>query len=51
VNQATGNMEAETQEPQNENDYKDCPKHSYSFTVLRAHGNCKLTQAPASIGN
>ena len=27
MNKSAGNMEAETQKPQNENDYKDCPKH------------------------
>jgi hypothetical protein len=31
VNQAAGNMKAETQEPQNEDDDKDCPKHGCSF--------------------
>jgi hypothetical protein len=32
MNQASGNMEAETQEPQNENDYKNCPKHKNSVS-------------------
>jgi hypothetical protein len=31
VNQASGDMEAETQQPENENDDKDCPKHCCSF--------------------
>jgi hypothetical protein len=31
VNQGAGNVEAETQQPENEKDDKDCPKHCCSF--------------------
>jgi hypothetical protein len=36
VNQAAGDMEAETQQPENEKDDKDCPKHCCSFCVVGA---------------
>ena len=51
MNQAAGNMHAKTQQPQYENDHKDCPEHCYSFAAVRAHENCKPSQAPATIGN
>jgi hypothetical protein len=46
VNQAAGNMEAEAQKPQNEEDDKDCPEHSYSFFTLRTPEN--RDRSPAS---
>ena len=33
VNQAATDVEAESQEPQNQNDDKDCPKHGYTFSL------------------
>ncbi len=36
VNQAAGNMKAEAQEPQNQNDDKNCPEHRYPFPAWRA---------------
>jgi hypothetical protein len=36
VNQTTGNVEAESQKPQNQNDDKNCPEHIHSFPALRA---------------
>jgi hypothetical protein len=49
VNQAAGNMEAEAQEPENQKNHKDCPKHSYSFAALRAHENCKALRRPQAL--
>ena len=37
VDQAAGDMEAETQEPQNQKNDHHCPEHNFSF-VPRAHG-------------
>jgi hypothetical protein len=37
VDQAATDMEGESQEPQNEENYKDCPKHDCSF-AMRAPG-------------
>jgi hypothetical protein len=34
MNQAAGDMKAETQEPENENDDKDCPKHCCSLYCI-----------------
>ena len=31
VNESAGDMEAETEEPQNQHDYEDCPEHGFSF--------------------
>jgi hypothetical protein len=36
VNQAAGDVEAETQEPQDQNDYKNCPEHRILFSALSA---------------
>jgi hypothetical protein len=36
MNQATGYVEAKAQNPQHENNDKDCPKHS-QFLSLQAH--------------
>ena len=36
VNQGAGNVEAETQQPENEKDDKDCPKHCCSFCSASA---------------
>jgi hypothetical protein len=35
VNQAAGNMETESQKPENQKNYEQCPKHSCSFAALR----------------
>jgi len=49
VNHAAGNMETEAQQPQNENNYKDCPKHSRSFAAMRTHENCKTLRRPQAL--
>jgi hypothetical protein len=36
VNQTAGDVKAEAKQPQNQENYKDCPKHIYSFSALRA---------------
>jgi hypothetical protein len=55
VNQGAGYMEAETQKPENQKNYEDCPEHSYSLAAPRAHESRKTlmrnSQAPAGIGN
>jgi hypothetical protein len=55
VNQGAGYMEAETQKPENQKNYEDCPEHSHSLAAPRAHESRKTlmrnSQAPASIGN
>jgi hypothetical protein len=38
VNQADGGMEAETQQPENQNDAKDCPKKLRAASGCRPHG-------------
>jgi hypothetical protein len=34
VNQTTGYVEAEAQQPQNENDHKNCPEHRHLLAIL-----------------
>lgn len=46
MNQAAGYMEAETQEPENDENNKDCPKHSHSLWMVLAHEKYKRSQAP-----
>jgi hypothetical protein len=41
VNQTTGNVEAEAQKPQNQNDDKNCPKHTFSF-ASRGSANIQI---------
>jgi hypothetical protein len=48
MNEAAGNVKAESQEPQNQKNYKNRPKHKSSFVALRAHESFFLSQAPAS---
>lgn len=42
VNQAATEVHAEAQKPQNEDDYKDCPKHNSTFLILQAPGGQTL---------
>jgi hypothetical protein len=55
VNESAGHMEAETEEPENQKNHKDCPEHNYSLAAPRAHESRKTlmrdSQAPASIGS
>jgi hypothetical protein len=47
VNQTAGNVEAETQKPQNQNYDKDSPEHNQSFPVLPAPSAGEPLEAPA----
>jgi hypothetical protein len=45
VNQAAGYVETEAQQPQNQNDHKDCPKHMFPFFKPGAPGRCVCRSA------
>jgi hypothetical protein len=32
VDESAGNMETESQKPQNQQDYEDCPEHAYPLS-------------------
>jgi hypothetical protein len=49
VNQAAGYMEAETQQPQNQENYENCPKHGCALSAPQAPGIQSSSQAPTGI--
>jgi hypothetical protein len=48
VNQATGDVEAETQKPQNQKDDEDCPKHTQLLSRMRTPETGDPAQAYAA---
>jgi type IV secretory pathway VirB9-like protein len=45
--QAAGDMKAEAQEPENENNYKDCPEHKSPYSAWRASMAGEVPSTPA----
>jgi hypothetical protein len=50
MNQGAADMEAETQEPQNEENDKDCPEHNYSL-MSREPGIENQFRAPRGVAS